>query len=107
MIKDNPDNPVRRNQLMELTPSPDFLFGGEVKTACANMRDSLALNPLAGSFNPSQRGHVRGRGYHPYSRGGTFTRKLSKPKKVATEASRGRGAKRGASGARLNKFKDA
>ena len=47
MIRDDPSNPTRRKQLMELTPSPAFLFGGEVQSACAAMRDSMEVNPLA------------------------------------------------------------
>ena len=106
MIRDDPNNPTRRKQLMELTPSPAFLFGGEVQTACAAMRDSMELNPLlANHYTIPKRGRG-GRGFHPYSGGGCgghFSRKFDKEKKKPEQPSRGRGSGRGS---RLSKFRD-
>ena len=90
---------------MELTPSPAFLFGGEVQSACAAMRDSMELNPLAANLYTIPKRGRGGRGYHPYNggRGGYFSRKFDKDKKPE-QPKRGRGSGRG--GSRLRKFRE-
>ena len=112
-IRDDPNKQNRRAQLKELIPSPEYLFGGEVKALCQDMRDSMQLDPLY-SFQPGQNSNPfkkgrRGQGgsSRPYGggRGGSFSRSFKA--KNLYDAGRGRGGAASTKrGDRLNKFKE-
>ena len=94
-----------REQVKELNPSTQYLFGGQVSEVSKDLKDSEELNPLAvkKSFKPSFKKHAplaRGGGS-----GGSFPNRF---KRGASSFSRGRGkAKSMNKEDRLAKFKDA
>ena len=91
MIKDDPKKQTRRAKLKELQPSTEFLFGGQVKGVCQDMKDSMELNPLAwggtgsGGKKSYRAGHHSGGG-----RGGSFSRHI-KPRMPEDSSRGGRG----------------
>ena len=92
-----------RAQAKELTPTTEWLFGGQIKTLAQDLKTSTELNPLALNYGSKRgSGNFRGRGFRGSGAGGTFTYHGC----GGSNAVRGRGGPTAARGSRLSKFKN-
>ena len=89
-----------RAQAKDLSPTSDYLFGGQVKSLSQDLKVSAELNPLAHGYSyPKKRGGPSFRG-SSYRGRGSFRGRGSSARGRAGSSSGARG------GSRLSKFKE-